>query len=123
MRTYARSKLRVCKLSKEEAEQFYEVHRGKPFYATLTSFMSSGRICAMELIAPGAIRKWRELLGPTDSNQVRKPATPCPAAAAASHGLGQGSPGPSWRGQGRGWGPLCLGVVVVRCQGQMVRSS
>lgn len=65
------SKLRVCKLSKEEAEQFYEVHRGKPFYNNLTAFMSSGRVCAMELVAPGAVLKWRDLLGPTDSIQAR----------------------------------------------------
>lgn len=67
---YAHSKLRVCKLSTEEAEEFYKVHRGKPFYPKLTEFMSSGRICALELLAPGAIRKWRELIGPTDSNKV-----------------------------------------------------
>ncbi|GIL72238.1 hypothetical protein Vretimale_290 [Volvox reticuliferus] len=65
------SKLRVAKLAKEEAEAFYAVHRGKPFYDRLTDFMSSGRICAMELVAPAGIRKWRELIGPTDSNQAR----------------------------------------------------
>ncbi|KXZ44028.1 hypothetical protein GPECTOR_75g752 [Gonium pectorale] len=65
------SKLRVAKLSKQEAQEFYAVHRGKPFYDGLTDFMSSGRICALELVAPGAIRKWRELIGPTDSNQAR----------------------------------------------------
>lgn len=72
------SKLRVCKLGRDEAEQFYEVHRGKPFFPKLTEFMSSGRICAIELLAPGAIRKWRELIGPTDSNKV---SPPCRAAA------------------------------------------
>ncbi|KAG2483996.1 hypothetical protein HYH03_017163 [Edaphochlamys debaryana] len=68
------SKLRVGRLSKAEAEDFYAVHRGKPFVNTLTDFMSSGRVCAMELVAPGAIRKWRELIGPTDSNQARSEA-------------------------------------------------
>lgn len=68
------SKLRVCKLSKQEAQAFYAVHRGKPFYDTLTDFMSSGRICAMELVASNAIKKWRDLLGPTDSDQARKEA-------------------------------------------------
>ncbi|KAL6754216.1 nucleoside diphosphate kinase [Haematococcus lacustris] len=66
--------LRVCKLSKEEAEGFYAVHQGKPFFATLVQFMSSGRIAAMELVAPAAIQKWRELLGPTDSDQARREA-------------------------------------------------
>lgn len=48
------------------------MHAGKPFVDRLTDFMSSGRVVAMELVAPGAIRKWRELIGPTDSNQVRR---------------------------------------------------
>ena len=69
-----RSNLRVCKLSKQEAEAFYDVHRGKPFYDNLTNFMSSGRICALELVAPGAIGRWRNLIGPTDSNQARQEA-------------------------------------------------
>ncbi len=67
-----RSNLRVCKLSKAEAQRFYEVHRGKPFYDTLTDFMSSGRICAMELTGPSAIQAWRQLLGPTDSDAARQ---------------------------------------------------
>eukprot|EP00967_Tisochrysis_lutea_P011350 scaffold12814_cov19-Tisochrysis_lutea.AAC.1 len=66
------SNLRVCKLSKTEAQTFYEVHRGKPFYDTLTDFMSSGRICAMELTGPSAIDSWRQLLGPTDSDVARQ---------------------------------------------------
>eukprot|EP00199_Chlamydomonas_sp_CCMP681_P001950 CAMPEP_0119109454 /NCGR_PEP_ID=MMETSP1180-20130426/17919_1 /TAXON_ID=3052 ORGANISM="Chlamydomonas cf sp, Strain CCMP681" /NCGR_SAMPLE_ID=MMETSP1180 /ASSEMBLY_ACC=CAM_ASM_000741 /LENGTH=379 /DNA_ID=CAMNT_0007095211 /DNA_START=57 /DNA_END=1196 /DNA_ORIENTATION=+ len=65
------NQLRVCKLSKEEAQEFYAVHRGKPFYDTLVQFMSSGRVCAMELVAEGAISKWRTLIGPTDSDRAR----------------------------------------------------
>lgn len=66
------SNLRMCKLSKRETEEFYAVHRGKPFYDTLTDYMSSGRIVAMELVASGAIKKWRDLLGPTDSEEARR---------------------------------------------------
>lgn len=62
----------MCKLSKAEAQAFYEVHRGKPFYDTLTDFMSSGRICAMELTGPNAIEAWRNLIGPTDSDAARQ---------------------------------------------------
>mmetsp|Transcript_23564 Transcript_23564/g.51719 ORF Transcript_23564/g.51719 Transcript_23564/m.51719 type:complete len:378 (+) Transcript_23564:84-1217(+) len=65
------SNLRVCKLSRQDAEEFYAVHKGKPFYEKLTGFMSSGRIAALELVAPDAIRKWRQLIGPTDSNKAR----------------------------------------------------
>lgn len=68
------SNLRMCQLQKQEAEAFYGVHRGKPFFDKLTSFMSSGRIAAIELVAPGAIGKWRGLIGPTDSNKARSEA-------------------------------------------------
>jgi nucleoside-diphosphate kinase len=64
--------MRVCQLTKQEAEAFYSVHRGKPFFEKLTDFMSSGRICALELVSAQAIRKWRDLIGPTDSNKARQ---------------------------------------------------
>lgn len=79
----ARSNLRVCQLSRQEAEQFYAVHRGKPFFDKLTAFMSSGRIAAIELVGPGAVLKWRELIGPTDSNKARMEA---PSSIRAHYG-------------------------------------
>ena len=48
-----RSKMKMCKLSLGEAQQFYAVHQGRPFYDTLTRFMSAGRIVAMELVRDG----------------------------------------------------------------------
>lgn len=45
--------MKMCKLSLGEAQQFYAVHQGKPFYDTLTRFMSSGRVVAMELVRDG----------------------------------------------------------------------
>jgi nucleoside-diphosphate kinase len=68
------SKMRMCKLSKAEACSFYEVHQGKPFYEKLTDFMSSGKILAMELVASDAIAKWRQLIGPTNSETARQQA-------------------------------------------------
>ena len=53
-------------LSKAEAEGFYAVHRERPFFASLTTFMSSGPCVVMALEAPDAIRKWRTLMGATD---------------------------------------------------------
>jgi nucleoside-diphosphate kinase len=61
----------MCRLSKPEAEHFYAVHRGKPFFSKLVDFMTSGRLVAMELVAPDAIQKWRDLIGPTDSAAAR----------------------------------------------------
>ena len=53
-------------LSLREAEGFYAVHRERPFFASLTQFMSSGPCIVMALEAEGAIRKWRDLMGATD---------------------------------------------------------
>jgi nucleoside-diphosphate kinase len=53
-------------LSKRDAEGFYAVHRERPFFSSLTSFMSSGPAVVMVLEAPEAIKKWRTLMGATD---------------------------------------------------------
>lgn len=58
--------LRLTHLSKREAEGFYAVHRARPFFASLTDFMSSGPCIVMALDAPDAIKKWRTLMGATD---------------------------------------------------------
>ena len=58
--------MRRVHLSKREAEGFYAVHRERPFFASLTSFMSSGPAIVMVLEAPDAIRQWRTLMGATD---------------------------------------------------------
>lgn len=53
-------------LTKKEAEGFYAVHRERPFFAGLTTFMSSGPCIVMALEAEDAIKKWRTLMGATD---------------------------------------------------------
>ena len=53
-------------LSVKEAEGFYAVHRERPFFASLTKFISSGPCVVMALEATDAIRKWRTLMGATD---------------------------------------------------------
>jgi nucleoside-diphosphate kinase len=58
--------LRQVLLSRREAEGFYAVHRERPFFASLTGFMSSGPAVVMVLEAPEAIRQWRTLMGATD---------------------------------------------------------
>jgi len=58
--------LRLTHLTKPEAEGFYAVHRARPFFASLTEFMSSGPCIVMALEAPDAIKKWRTLMGATD---------------------------------------------------------
>src|SRR6266516_2910278 len=58
--------MRRLALSKPEAEGFYAVHRRRPFFGSLTDFMSSGPAIILVLDAPDAIRKWRTLMGATD---------------------------------------------------------
>ncbi len=58
--------IRLVHLSKRAAEGFYAVHRERPFFASLTDFMSSGPCMVMALEAPDAIKKWRTLMGATD---------------------------------------------------------
>jgi nucleoside-diphosphate kinase len=58
--------MRMLRLTKADAEGFYDVHRERPFFSGLTDFMSSGPIVVLALEAPDAIRKWRDLMGATD---------------------------------------------------------
>jgi nucleoside-diphosphate kinase len=69
--------MRLVRLSTAEAEGFYAVHRERPFFKSLTNFMSSGPAVVLALEAPDAIRKWRTLMGATDpakadSGTIRK---------------------------------------------------
>jgi nucleoside-diphosphate kinase len=58
--------MKMIQMSKKEAEGFYAVHRGKPFYNSLTDFMSSGPCVVMALEGPQAIAKNRDLMGATN---------------------------------------------------------
>jgi nucleoside-diphosphate kinase len=57
---------RLVNLTKKEAEGFYAVHRGKPFFESLTTFMSSGPALAMVLEGEQAIPRLREVMGATN---------------------------------------------------------
>ena len=58
--------IKSLRLTKNEAEGFYAVHRERPFFKDLTDFMSSGKAVVMVLEAEGAIARWRETMGSTD---------------------------------------------------------
>lgn len=58
--------LKMIHQTRKQAEGFYEVHRGKPFYEGLTEFMSSGPCVVMVLEKEGAVKAWRDLMGATD---------------------------------------------------------
>ena len=59
------------RLSKEQAKAFYAEHAARPFYEDLTDFMSSGPVVLMVLEKEDAIKSWRALLGPTNSETAR----------------------------------------------------
>ena len=66
--------LKMAHLTVEKAQGFYIVHKDKPFYGSLTKFMSSGPIVVMELDRENAIGQWRQVMGATDPAQA-KPGT------------------------------------------------
>ncbi|MGH9432837.1 MAG: nucleoside-diphosphate kinase [Terriglobia bacterium] len=57
---------RLVNLTRQEAEGFYAVHRGRPFFASLTGFMSSGSALVMVLERENAIGRLRDVMGATD---------------------------------------------------------
>ena len=65
---------RRVRLSKAQAQAFYAEHEGREFFEGLTDFMSSAPIIAMVLEKENAIKSWRELIGPTNSNLAREEA-------------------------------------------------
>ena len=72
--------MRTMLLSVREAEGFYAVHKERPFFGSLTSFMSSGPIVVLVLAGENAIKKNRDLMGATD------PAKADPGTIRAAHG-------------------------------------
>ncbi len=62
--------LKMILLNKKDTEGFYAVHKERPFFSSLTAFMSSGPIVAMVLEGDNVISRWRELMGATDFRQA-----------------------------------------------------
>lgn len=58
--------LKTLRLTKRQAEGFYHVHRERPFFGSLTDFMSEGPIVVMVLEGENAIARWREIMGATN---------------------------------------------------------
>lgn len=58
--------MKMLEITKHQAQGFYAVHAGKPFFESLTNFMSSGPIVVLALEKENAIAGWRELMGATN---------------------------------------------------------
>jgi nucleoside-diphosphate kinase len=63
---------RMTRLSRAQAEGFYAVHRGRPFFGDLVEFMTSGPVMVQVLEGESAIAKNRELMGATDPKKAAK---------------------------------------------------
>ena len=63
---------RMTRLSREQAGEFYGVHRERPFYGELVEFMTSGPVLALALQADGAVAKLRRVIGATDPAEAEE---------------------------------------------------
>ena len=68
---------RRIQMSRQQAEQFYDVHRERPFFGELVDFMTSGPVVVQVLEGPNAVAKYREVMGATnpanaDEGTIRK---------------------------------------------------
>lgn len=64
--------MKLTKLTKERAGQFYAVHKERPFYDSLCNYMSSGAIIAMILEKDNAVEDFRKLIGATDPSKAEE---------------------------------------------------
>jgi len=64
--------IKMLKMNKEQAKGFYKVHEGKPFYDSVTDFMSSGPCIVMVLEGDDAINRYRKLMGATDYKKAEE---------------------------------------------------
>ena len=63
---------KLIRMTLAQAEGFYAVHTGKPFYAELTEFMSSGQCMVLALDKENAVAAWRKTIGSTDPQEAEE---------------------------------------------------
>lgn len=83
--------LKMLKLSKEDARNFYIVHKDKPFYDSLTDFMSEGPIVVMVIEGDNAISKVRDIMGATDPKNAAPGTIRADFASDIEHNIVHGS--------------------------------
>jgi len=64
--------MKLIRMSKKQAKGFYRVHEGKPFYESVTDFMSSGPSVVMILEGEDAIKRYRSLMGATNYKEAEE---------------------------------------------------
>ena len=66
------SAMKMVRMTKEQAETFYEVHKDKSFFEGLIEFMTSGPVLVMVLKHENAVEEFRKLIGATDPNKAEQ---------------------------------------------------
>ena len=61
------NKLKMSRFTKKTAGEFYAEHKQKGFYPALEGHICSDVVIGTELVSPDAVKKWREIIGPTDT--------------------------------------------------------
>ena len=64
--------MRKMTIDKKKAEEFYAVHKERPFFGELVSFVTSGPVIVLALERDNAVKAWRDLMGATDSRKADK---------------------------------------------------
>ena len=64
--------MKMLKMTKKQAQGFYAVHKERPFFESLTDFMSSGPVVVMVLEAENVISKYRDLMGATNYKEAEE---------------------------------------------------
>jgi nucleoside-diphosphate kinase len=66
------SAMKMMQLTKEQAQDFYAVHRERPFYNDLVTFMTSGPVVVARLVKDNAVEEYRKLIGATNPKEADK---------------------------------------------------
>lgn len=85
---------RMLKLRQDQAEQFYEIHRERPFFADLVAYMTSGPVMVQVLEGSNAIAKNRELMGATNPSDADPGTIRADYAESIEQNVVHGSDGP-----------------------------
>ncbi|MCI0474441.1 MAG: nucleoside-diphosphate kinase [Ignavibacteria bacterium] len=64
--------MKLMKLSAEQAEKFYEIHKERPFYRDLVEYMTSGPVIPIALVKENAVADYRKLIGATDPAEAEE---------------------------------------------------
>jgi nucleoside-diphosphate kinase len=83
--------LKMLKMSKDDAKGFYIIHKGRPFYESLTGFMTEGPIVVMVVEGENAISKVRETMGATNPKETAPGTIRADFASDIEHNIVHGS--------------------------------